>query len=173
MSYQQVGKLNVPFALPEEIEARELKIRDYFLEEVEKLINEKYMCHIKNLAMAANVTRDTLLFYFQCGYSELSYALPSHLLSFAFQNEVMHVQLDTSESKREKSETELLEALSNCKRLQKEKEMQEGNYKSQLNTMSEHLANMNEKLIFQTEEIQQLKFELANKVKEEKEERRT
>ncbi|EFN82378.1 myosin-10 [Harpegnathos saltator] len=127
-----VGKLSVPFALPEEIEARELKIRDYFLEEIEKLINEKYMCHIKNLAMAAN-------------------------------NEVMHVQLDTSESKRAKCEAALLEALSNCNSLQKEKETQEGNYKSQFNTMSEHLANMNEKLIFQTEEIQQLKFELANK----------
>lgn len=80
----------------------------------------------------------------------------------------MHVQLDTSESKRDKCETALLEALSNCSGLQKERETQEGNYKSQLNTMSEHLANMNEKLIFQTEEIQQLKFELANKVKEEK-----
>lgn len=82
-----------------------------------------------------------------------------------FQNEVMHVQLDTNESKREKCETSLLETLSNYNSLQKEKETQEGNYKTQLNTMSEHLANMNEKLIFQTEEIQQLKFELANKVK--------
>ncbi|KAL6444355.1 hypothetical protein ACFW04_001909 [Cataglyphis niger] len=78
-------------------------------------------------------------------------------------NEVMQVQLETSESKREKCETALLETLSNYNSLQKEKEMQEGNYKIQLNTMSEHLANMNEKLICQTEEIQQLKFELANK----------
>lgn len=77
----------------------------------------------------------------------------------------MHVQLDTSESKREKSEATLLETLSNYNSIQKEKETQEVNYKVQLNTMSEHLANMNEKLIFQTEEIQQLKFELANKVK--------
>lgn len=76
----------------------------------------------------------------------------------------MHVQLDESESKREKCETTLLETLSNYTSLQKEKETQEGNYKAQLNTMSEHLANMNEKLICQTEEIQQLKFELANKV---------
>ncbi|XP_014470965.1 PREDICTED: uncharacterized protein LOC106742503 isoform X2 [Dinoponera quadriceps] len=127
-----VGKLSAPFALPEEIGARELKIRDYFLEEIEKLINERYMCHIKNLAMAAN-------------------------------SEVMHVQLEASESNREKCEAALLESLSNCTSVQKEKETQEGNYKSQLNTMSEHLANMNEKLICQTEEIQQLKFELANK----------
>ncbi|XP_011159620.1 ankyrin repeat domain-containing protein 18A [Solenopsis invicta] len=127
-----IGKLNAPFAIPEEIEARELKIRDYFLEEIERLTNEKHVYHIKNLAMAAN-------------------------------SEVMHVQLDTSESKREKCEAALLETLSNYNSIQKEKETQEINYKVQLNTMSEHLANMNEKLIFQTEEIQQLKFELANK----------
>ncbi|XP_011636762.1 ankyrin repeat domain-containing protein 18A isoform X2 [Pogonomyrmex barbatus] len=125
-----IGKLNAPFTIPEEIEARELKIKNYFLEEIERLTNEKYIYHIKNLAMAAN-------------------------------NEVMHVQLDTSESKREKCEAALLETLSNYNSLQKEKETQEINYKVQLNTMSEHLANMNEKLIFQTEEIQQLKFELA------------
>ena len=77
----------------------------------------------------------------------------------------MHAQLDTSESKREKCEVTLLETLSNYNSIQKEKDAQEVNYKIQLNTMSEHLANMNEKLIFQTEEIQQLKFELANKVK--------
>ncbi|CAL1675061.1 unnamed protein product [Lasius platythorax] len=127
-----IGKLSTPFALPEEIEVREVKIRDYFLEEIERITNEKHIYHIKNLAMAAN-------------------------------SEVMHVQLDTSESKREKCETALLETLSNYNGLQKEKEMQDGNYKIQLNTMSEHLANMNEKLICQTEEIQQLKFELANK----------
>ncbi|EZA61341.1 golgin subfamily A member 2 isoform X2 [Ooceraea biroi] len=127
-----IGKLDAPFVLAEEIEARESKIRDYFLEEIERLTNEKHICHVKNLAMAAN-------------------------------NEVMHVQLDTSESKREKCETSLLETLSNYNSLHREKETQEGNYKTQLNTMSEHLANMNEKLIFQTEEIQQLKFELTNK----------
>lgn len=82
-----------------------------------------------------------------------------------FQSEVMRVQLDTSESKREKCEAALLEALSDYNSLQKEKETQEGNYKTQINTMSEHLVNMNEKLISQTDEIQQLKFELANKVK--------
>lgn len=77
----------------------------------------------------------------------------------------MHAHLDTCESKREKCELALLEALCNCNTLQKDKETQEGNYKAQLSTMSEHLANMNDKLIRQTEEIQQLKFELANKVK--------
>lgn len=127
-----IGRLHAPFALPEEIEAREGKIREYFLDEINKLIMEKHMYHVKNLAMAAN-------------------------------SEVMHVHLDTCEVKREKCEIALMEALSNCNSLQKDKETQEGNYKAQLSTMSEHLANMNEKLICQTEEIQQLKFELANK----------
>lgn len=81
-----------------------------------------------------------------------------------FQSEVMQIHLDTSESKRGKCECSLTEALSTCNILQKDKEIQEGNYKTQLSTMSEHLANMNEKLISQTEEIQQLKFELTNKV---------
>lgn len=127
-----IGRLIVPFAIPEEIEAREAKIRDYFLQEMDKLITEKHICHVKNLAMAAN-------------------------------SEVMQVHLDTSESNREKCESALAEALSNYTVLQKDKEVQEGNYKSQLNTMSEHLAIMNEKLIAQTEEIQQLKFQLVNK----------
>ncbi|XP_017788588.1 PREDICTED: protein phosphatase 1 regulatory subunit 21 [Habropoda laboriosa] len=127
-----IGRLTVPFAIPEEIEAREAKIRDYFLREIDKLVSEKHIYHVKNLAMAAN-------------------------------SEVMQVHLNTSESKREKCESALTEAVSNCSILQKDKETQEGNYKVQLSTMSEHLANMNEKLISQTEEIQQLKFQLANK----------
>jgi protein phosphatase 1 regulatory subunit 21 len=76
----------------------------------------------------------------------------------------MNAHLDRSEEKREKCEAALLEALSKAKSLQEDKEVQEGNYKSQLSTMSEHLANMNEKLIHQTEEIQHLKFELSTKV---------
>lgn len=127
-----IGRLTIPFAIPEEIEAREAKIRDYFLQEIDKLITEKHIYHVKNLAMAAN-------------------------------SEVLQAHLDTSEAKREKCESALAEALSNCSVLQKDKEIQEGNYKTQLSTMSEHLANMNEKLISQTEEIQQLKFQLANK----------
>ena len=77
---------------------------------------------------------------------------------------MLNVHLETSESKRETCEAALRDAMSNWSSLQEDREVREGNYKSQLSTMSEHLANMNEKLIRQTEEIQQLKFELANKV---------
>ncbi|XP_066599831.1 protein phosphatase 1 regulatory subunit 21 [Prorops nasuta] len=127
-----LGRLSSPFPIPDEVEARESKIKEYFLNEIDKLITEKHIYHAKNLVMAAN-------------------------------SEVMHVHLNSSESKREKCETALNEALSDCSSLQKDKELQEGNYKTQLSTMSEHLANMNEKLINQTEEIQHLKFELAKK----------
>ncbi|XP_043273202.1 protein MLP1 isoform X2 [Venturia canescens] len=127
-----LGRLNAPFTIPEEIETREAKIRDYFLREIDKLITEKHICHVENLAIAAN-------------------------------NEVLNVHLETSESKREKCETALHETMLNWTSLQEDREVREGNYKSQLSTMSEHLANMNEKLIRQTEEIQQLKFELSNK----------
>lgn len=77
----------------------------------------------------------------------------------------MQVHVNMNESKREQCESALLEALSECNGLKKYIESQEGNYKTQLSTMSEHLANMNEKLVQQTEEIQQLKFELSNQVK--------
>ena len=81
-----------------------------------------------------------------------------------FQAEVLNVHLDNSENKRTKCESALLEALSKINSVQEDQEVQEGNYKTQLSTMTEHLANMNDKLIKQTEEIQQLKFQLVQKV---------
>ncbi|KAH0568092.1 protein phosphatase 1 regulatory subunit 21 [Cotesia glomerata] len=127
-----IGSLKAPFALPDEVEAREAKIKDFYLREIDKLITEKQIYHAKNLAISAT-------------------------------NQVMSVHLDTSEEKRKKCETALLEALSNWSSSQEDKEVQEGSYSTQLSTMTEHLANMNEKLIQQTEEIQQLKYELSNK----------
>ncbi|XP_011503615.1 PREDICTED: myosin heavy chain, clone 203 [Ceratosolen solmsi marchali] len=128
-----IGTFSGPFSLSEEIIARETKIKEYFLHEINRLIMEKQIYHVRNLAIAANI-------------------------------EVINAHLNRSEEKREICEATLLEALSSSKSLQEDKEIQEGNYKSQLSTMSEHLANMNEKLIYQTEEIQQLKFELSTKV---------
>ena len=37
------------------------------------------------------------------------------------------------------------------------------NYEEQLSMMSEHLANMNDKLTMQTDEIERLHFEMGNK----------
>lgn len=76
------------------------------------------------------------------------------------------MHLTMSEEQRERSDALLQATISKWSNLKEDQEVQEGNYKSQLSTMSEHLANMNEKLITQTEEIQQLKYELGNKVKE-------
>lgn len=53
----QLGRLKGPFTLPEEIEAREIKIREYFLKEIDRLVTEKHICHIRNLAIAANVSK--------------------------------------------------------------------------------------------------------------------
>ncbi|KAK0182224.1 hypothetical protein PV327_000385 [Microctonus hyperodae] len=127
-----IGRLTAPFAIPDEIEARETKIREYFMREINELIEEKQNYYAKYLAIATD-------------------------------NEVMAVHLDTSEEKREKCEAALLESLSKLTNSQEEKDVQEGNYTAQLSTMTEHLANMNEKLIHQTEEIQQLKYELGNR----------
>lgn len=76
----------------------------------------------------------------------------------------MNIHLETSEAKRRQCEEDLNELRTSFAALKEDQEIQEGNYKAQLSTISEHLANMNEKLIQQTEEIQQLKFELGNKV---------
>lgn len=56
LSYSQIGILSGPFAIPEEIEARETRIREYFLREIDRLITEKHICHVRNLAIAANVS---------------------------------------------------------------------------------------------------------------------
>lgn len=51
----QIGRLTAPFPIPEEIEIRETKIREYFLREIDRLITEKHIYHVRNLAIAANV----------------------------------------------------------------------------------------------------------------------
>jgi protein phosphatase 1 regulatory subunit 21 len=48
--------------------------------------------------------------------------------------------------------------------LQEDLQITTQNYETQLSIMSEHLANMNEKLTFQRDEIDQLKYQLTNKV---------
>lgn len=81
-----------------------------------------------------------------------------------FQAEVLNVHLDNSETERARCQLALSDAVSKINIVQEDQEVQEGNYKTQLSTMTEHLANMNDKLIKQTEEIQQLKFQLVQKV---------
>ncbi|XP_046434599.1 paramyosin isoform X1 [Neodiprion fabricii] len=128
-----LGRLRSPFAIPEEIEARESRIKEYYKQQIDELISEKHVYHIRNLAIAADT-------------------------------EIMNIHLETSESKRQRCEEALQELQASLAAMREDHEVQEGNYKAQLSTISEHLANMNDKLIQQTEEIQQLKFELGNKI---------
>jgi protein phosphatase 1 regulatory subunit 21 len=49
-------------------------------------------------------------------------------------------------------------------KLQEDLQITTQNYETQLSIMSEHLANMNDKLTVQRDEIDQLKYQLTNKV---------
>jgi exonuclease VII large subunit len=49
-------------------------------------------------------------------------------------------------------------------KLQEDLQTTTHNYETQLSIMSEHLANMNDKLTVQRDEIDQLKYQLTNKV---------
>lgn len=62
--FLQLGSMEAPFIVPQEVEAREARIKDYFKRELSKLIAEKEMYHVKNLAMAADVSINQLLFFF-------------------------------------------------------------------------------------------------------------
>ena len=64
------------------------------------------------------------------------------------------------EKTKRKAETELAAAAADIQTLKDEATTTATNYESQLSMMSEHVANMNDKLTFQTDEIERLKFEL-------------
>jgi protein phosphatase 1 regulatory subunit 21 len=49
-------------------------------------------------------------------------------------------------------------------KLQEDLQTTTHNYETQLSIMSEHLANMNDKLTVQLDEIDQLKYQMTNKV---------
>lgn len=61
-------------------------------------------------------------------------------------------------------EEALHEARERAAQLQEEVTTTASNYETQLSTMSEHLANMNERLAQQKEIIDQLEYQVANKV---------
>ena len=64
---------------------------------------------------------------------------------------------------KKKAQKELARAQNCIGEIQDEAKITNTNYEDQLNLMSEHLANMNDKLTSQTDEIDRLKYELANK----------
>lgn len=60
-------------------------------------------------------------------------------------------------------EASVKQAQDTVNRLQEELTTTTTNYESQLSSMSEHMANMNDKLAAQQEEIEQLNYELTAK----------
>ena len=62
-----------------------------------------------------------------------------------------------------KAQDELQNAQDQIEVIKEEAKTTSVNYENQLSLMSEHLANMNDKLTKQTDEIETLKYELTNK----------
>ena len=62
------------------------------------------------------------------------------------------------------AETSLQKMQDYAAKLQEDLQTTTQNYETQLSIMSEHLANMNDKLTIQRDEIDQLKYQMTNKV---------
>ena len=63
------------------------------------------------------------------------------------------------------AETSLQKMQDYAAKLQEDLQTTTQNYETQLSIMSEHLANMNDKLTIQRDEIDQLKYQMTNKVR--------
>ena len=72
-------------------------------------------------------------------------------------------RLEFWEKAKKKALNQVQEAELYINEIKEEAKTTSTNYEDQLSMMSEHLANMNEKLTQQTDEIERLKYELANK----------
>ncbi|XP_059478249.1 protein phosphatase 1 regulatory subunit 21 [Neocloeon triangulifer] len=77
----------------------------------------------------------------------------------------LHERLQVAVEQRNLMEQQMNAAKMCLDKLQEELHTTTTNYESQLSMMSEHLANMNEKLAVQKDEIDQLKFQFKNKGK--------
>ncbi|XP_035230398.1 protein phosphatase 1 regulatory subunit 21-like [Stegodyphus dumicola] len=86
--------------------------------------------------------------------------------SIAFRNEceILHQKLKMSLHKKEQLENEIANARQVIERMKEEQKTLMQNYEDQLNTMSDHLANLNETLTAQKDEIDALKQAGNNKV---------
>ncbi|KFM76943.1 hypothetical protein X975_00948, partial [Stegodyphus mimosarum] len=85
--------------------------------------------------------------------------------SIAFRNEceTLHQKLKMSLHKKEQLENEIANAREVIERMKEEQKTLMQNYEDQLNTMSDHLANLNETLTAQKDEIDALKQAGNNK----------
>ncbi|XP_068084840.1 protein phosphatase 1 regulatory subunit 21 [Anabrus simplex] len=127
-----LGRLEAPFALTKEMEARELEVKKYFTERINDLVGSRQEAEAKSAALTA-----------EC--------------------QVLQKRLELSLESKQLCECCLQETQDALARLQEELHTTTHNYETQLSIMSEHLANMNDKLTVQCDEIDQLKYQLTNK----------
>ena len=71
-------------------------------------------------------------------------------------------QIKSREKAKVKAEQRLVKATTEIESLKGDVQTTSSNYESQLKMMTEHVANMNDKLALQTDEIERLKFELKS-----------
>ncbi|KAJ4450485.1 hypothetical protein ANN_01910 [Periplaneta americana] len=78
--------------------------------------------------------------------------------------QVLQNRLELCLQNKTQAENSLQQMQDIAAKLQEDLQTTTHNYETQLSIMSEHLANMNEKLTVQRDEIDQLKYQLTNKV---------
>jgi protein phosphatase 1 regulatory subunit 21 len=77
---------------------------------------------------------------------------------------VLQNRLELCLQNKLQAETSLQKMQDYAAKLQEDLQTTTQNYETQLSIMSEHLANMNDKLTVQRDEIDQLKYQMTNKV---------
>ncbi|XP_049863746.1 protein phosphatase 1 regulatory subunit 21 [Schistocerca gregaria] len=125
-----LGRLEAPFSLTAEAEAREAEVKQYFTQRINELVAETQEAR----SMGA---------------------------TFASECRALQRRLEHCVTGRKEAEAALQESQESLARLQEELHTTTRNYEMQLSIMSEHLANMNECLAVQRDEIDQLKFQLG------------
>ncbi|XP_065225205.1 protein phosphatase 1 regulatory subunit 21-like [Planococcus citri] len=129
---EEIGKIKLPYDIPEEILAREEEIKNHLNEKITELI-----------VLKQEATSKARMFMFEC-----------RVLQRRLENCIVEKQLmENKYLKFNKSTLELQEKLSTISQ----------NYEGQLSMLSEHLANVNDKLASQTEEIDNLRYQINNK----------
>jgi protein phosphatase 1 regulatory subunit 21 len=148
----QLGQVISPIPLLE-IEARETKVKSYFTGRINQLVADRQLAEGKASSFKAEVQLifeyKSLLILFYCFSQCMS--LHERLQLAVEQKSLTEQQMSVSGQSLEKLQGELLTTTTN--------------YETQLSMMSEHLANMNEKLTVQKDEIDQLNYQLKSKGK--------
>lgn len=92
----------------------------------------------------------------------------SKATAFSLENLSLLQRMKNADARKTKAEKDVEDAKVELAGLREEMKTTATNYEMQLSMMSEHLANMNDKLSSQAEEISNLKYDLNNKGKKKK-----